>query len=177
MKQSIRKPMRRALIVPITSMKACICILSIVLLSCNGQKKPAMGNEVAKSQTQTMVNDPLTFILQDSYAGTDTEETLVIRNEKSLRSFFSKINSTRKPGIPVPMVDFSKELIVVYCSGSQQGEGMPRLEMVEETDTEMTLQMSLETTQKLKNSTATISPFSVYKMPLTSKSVVFKAMK
>ncbi len=167
--------MKHGSITPLINVRLWMGILSITLLSCNGQKKPAM--EQGETKSQTMVNNPLTFILDDSYAGTDTEETLVIRNEKSLRSFFSKINSTRKPGIPVPNVDFSTEMIVVYCSGTQQGNGMPRLEMLQETDTEMILQMSSEVTEKSKKSTATISPFSVYKIPLTTKSVVFKAIK
>ncbi len=175
MKRFIKKPIRQGLTIPSASITVSICILSITLLACNGQKKPAMENEVVKSQAQT--NSPLILVLEDNYAGTDSEETLVIKNEKSLRSFFSKINKTRKPGIPVPVVDFSKETILVYCAGEQQNNGMPRLTIVDETDTEMTLQMGSETIKNAKSTSATISPFSMYKMSSTSKSIVFKAIK
>ncbi len=144
--------------------------LFAVLVSCNGQKKSMMN------QTNEVAN-PLTLVVQDNYATTDTEETLVIKNEKSLRAFFAKINRTRKPGIPVPEVDFTKDFILVYCSGKQQGGAVATLSMIAETEETIVLGKE-EVFQKDKGSSpAVVSPFSVYKMPLTKKEITFKELE
>ncbi|NHF61092.1 hypothetical protein FK220_017200 [Flavobacteriaceae bacterium TP-CH-4] len=128
------------------------------------------------SEVQEQDNDRLTLVLQDNYAATDTQETMVITDDKSLRKFFSRINRTRKPGIPVPQVDFSKELILIHCAGEQHGNGMPMLTMLNETKEEIVIGMGKTQKKSEKGSTATTRPFSVYKMPLTKKEITFKTM-
>ena len=160
--------------VPTASIRLVFLALITVFLSCNGQKKSAMVNTM---EAQEQDNDRLTLVLQDNYAATDTQETMVITDEKSLRKFFSRINRTRKPGIPVPQVDFSKELILIHCAGEQQGNGMPVLTMLNETEEEIVIGMGKTQKKSKKGSTATIRPFSIYKMPLTNKEITFKTMK
>ncbi len=140
-----------------------------ILLACNGQKKAA-----ADDIDEQVSDSPLTLIMQENYAGTDTVATHIIESQKSLAKFFAKINMTRKPGIPVPQVDFSKDLVVIYCSGNQGNGTKPLLGLSAETDSELVLEMS---NKKDDETSATVSPFSIYKMPLTSKKINFKAVE
>ena len=141
-----------------------------IILSCNGQKKTAMKDK----NDMEAGKEKLTLLLQDNYSGMDVAETLVIKDVKALKSFYSKINRTRKPGIPVPEVDFTKEMILIHCSGEQMDGKQVKLSVEEENDLEVIIRTSVKKTQKSGTSLALISPFSVYKMPLTQKEVTFK---
>ena len=141
-----------------------------IIMSCNGQKKAAMKDK----NDMEVGKEKLTLLLQDNYSGMDVAETLVIKDVKGLKSFYSKVNRTRKPGIPVPEVDFTKEMILIHCSGEQMDGTQVTLSVEEENDLEVIIRTSVKKTQKSGTSSALISPFSVYKMPLTQKEVTFK---
>jgi len=144
------------------------------MLSCNGQKKMAEHQAVNN-------NGQLTLVDQNNYSGVDSTETMVITNAKALKLFYSRINRTRKPGLPVPEIDFSKNMVVVLCSSDEVLENGHGLSVFEETDTEMVFGRSKETKNEnsasSSNSTTLVSPFFVYKMPLTEKKVSFQKME
>ena len=151
-------------------MKYLSLFIFAIILSCNGQKKAAMKDKNGMNEG----NEKLTLLLLDNYSGTDVAETLVIKDVKALKSFYSKINRTRKPGLPVPEVDFTKEMILVHCSGEQTNGKHALLSVMEENEKEVIISTSLEKSEKSGTSSALISPFSVYKMPLTQKEITFK---
>lgn len=141
------------------------------MLSCNGQKKMA-------EQQKTDDNGQFTLIDQNNYSGADSTETMVIRNAKALKLFYSRINRTRKPGLPVPEIDFSQHMVIVLCSSDEFSKNESGLSVLEETDTEMVFGRSnasrSEHSTSSSNPTTLVSPFFVYKMPLTEKKVSFK---
>ena len=141
-----------------------------IILSCNGQKKVPMDNESEVKES----GEKLTLLLQDNYSGADVAETLVIKDVKALKSFYSKINRTRKPGLPVPEVDFTKEMILIHCMGEQTNGKQALLSVIEENEKEVVISTSVKKSEKSSTSSALISPFSVYKMPLTHKEITFK---
>lgn len=142
-----------------------------IILSCNGQKKAAMNDK----NDMNVGNEKLTLLLQDNYSGSDVAETLVIRDVKALKSFYSKINRTRKPGLPIPEVDFTKEVILVHCSGEQTNGKHALLSVTAENEKQVIVRTSVDKSEKSSAFSALISPFSVYKMLLTSKEIIFKA--
>lgn len=144
-----------------------VVIMMFLLLSCNGQKKVSEEKDM-KNQTAG-----LELLHSDANSGAEDSETLIITNTKALKSFYSKVNRTRKPGLPIPDVDFEKEMVIITCSGPRTDGSLPLLKFREETDS----QIMLETTVKTgpANSQGTTSPFSLYKMPLTDKEIVFEA--
>ncbi len=148
-----------------------VILTGLLILSCNGQKKTAMDSD----SDETATDSQLTLLAEAGYAPTDSVETHVFTSSKSLSKFFSKINRTRKPGIPVPDVDFSKDMVIIYCAGIDGNGTKPTLLVAEETDTEMVLGMNnIENKEK---PVSTVSPFSIYKMPNTTKNIRFKAME
>lgn len=142
-----------------------------IILSCNGQKK-VVEQEKANETGQ------LTLIDRNNYSGVDSTETMVITSAKALKLFYSRINRTRKPGLPVPEIDFSKEMVVVLCSTDEFSNNERGLSVLEETDTEMVFGrpyvVKNKNSSSSSNPTTLVSPFFVYKMPLTEKKVTFK---
>lgn len=138
-----------------------------IILSCNGQRK------VVKNSENNGDDAPLTLILQDNYSGIDSSGTMIIKDSKALKSFYSKVNKTRKPGLPVPEIDFSKEMVLVLCSGTQNKGSLPSLKLKKETEDEIIFRTVQKTDGSKSVSTASISPFCIYKMPMTSKAIRF----
>ncbi len=133
--------------------------------ACNGQKKTALQKETVA------MNDQLQLLVSDDHSGADVSENLIIRDTKALREFYSKINMTRKPGLPVPEIDFKKEMVIITCSGERNDGSSPVLSVEEVTDSQMVLSTSLKSATK-NSAQAITSPFSIYKMPLTDKEIV-----
>ena len=148
-------------------MKSYLITVLFIIISCNAQKTVTDSN----SESQIKSDNPMVLILQDQSANFDTVETMVIKDQKRLKSFYSKINKTRKPGLPIPEIDFTKEMIVVHCSGEQNKDGSISLSINEETKTEIILVSKFEGQTKVPVLVKT-NPFCVYKMTLTDKNVV-----
>lgn len=115
-------------------------------------------------------DNDLTLVVSDSYSGMETPETLIIKDAKSLTKFYSLINRTRKPGLPVPNIDFSKEMIIVRCGGTIREGTTPELYVKDRTEEQITL--GIHTSSSVAGSTAVTTPFSLYKMPLSKAEVV-----
>lgn len=137
-----------------------IVLVGSLQSSCTSQKTSVL------QETQ---NDTMELVLQDDYSGMVEEGILVIKDEKSLKRFFSKINRTRKPGLEIPAVDFTREMLVVWCPGETQNP-YQGLQFKNETTDVYTLE-KINPSTNVKQS-AIISPFMVYKFPLSNKRVV-----
>ncbi len=137
-----------------------------LLFACNGQKKASTENEVLA------MDAGLELLITDNHSGAEFSETLVIKNVKALQLFYSQINRTRKPGLPVPQIDFNKEIVVITCSGERNDGSVPVIRLKEETSSQMILFTELKTLEN-NTSPAITSPFSIYKMRLTDKEVIF----
>ncbi|MBT2163220.1 hypothetical protein [Zobellia barbeyronii] len=147
-------------------MKSILLVLILLFSSCKGQEK-AVGND-GVAQTP----DQLQLIEKDNYSGSDEEEFVVIKDVKTLQEFYSKVNRTRKPGLPVPQIDFTKEMLVIYCAGKRQNSFEPRLFVTKESEKDLVLGVKNESQKK--TSTSITTPFSVYKLPLTQKKIILE---
>ena len=120
--------------------------------------------------------EDLVLLDHDDFTNIDAFETRVIRDAKSLNKFYGEINKTRKPGLPVPMVDFSKDMLVLVCLGEQKGEKKLVLSKLTETDQGMTI--AVEVLEKEKDGEIAVQPmyfpFYLYKMPLVDKDLTFQ---
>ena len=118
----------------------------------------------------------MVLIDHDDFVNIDVFGERVIRDAKSLRKFYAEINKTRKPGLPVPVVDFSQELVILVCLGEQKGGKTPVLSKLKETDAEISMALELVEQKKEEATTvqATNFPFYLYKMPLVDKTITFQ---
>jgi len=92
--------------------------LVLALFSCKSQKSSSAL--------------PLELIVTEDYSGAEEEEIIIVRTEKELHSFFAKVNRTRKPGLPIPVIDFTKDLLIIWCSDKSYTT-VPELIVKEET--------------------------------------------
>ncbi len=120
--------------------------------------------------------EDMVLLAHEDFTNIDAFETRVIRDAKSLNKFYGEINKTRKPGLPVPMVDFTKDMLVLLCLGEQKGEKKLVLSKLTETDQGMTI--AVEVLEKEKDGEIAVQPmyfpFYLYKMPLVDKDLTFQ---
>ena len=105
------------------------------------------------------------------------EEIQLIRKQEGLKRFMAEINKTRKPRLPIPQVDFGKELVVIYCSGKTSVAEIPRLYRLAESDDQLILGIVKQQAVPESSQTASLLPFSLYTLPLTEKEIVLEKSK
>jgi hypothetical protein len=119
----------------------------------------------------------LQLVLADSYSGVEHSEFRVIRDSKTLKHFFLQINRTRKPGLPIPEVDFGKELLLIYCSGITLGVGEVGLCIIEDSRDDIVVGLKEGPLSEQQDQNVTTTPFCIYRMPLTPKKISFQKKK
>ncbi|SRR6056297_2018469 len=144
-------------------LKLLITLLWLPLLSVSSCKN------LNRIPIQEMNASVIELILQDDYSGAVKEEVLLIKNQKSLQSFFAKINRTRKPGLPIPEIDFQKDMLLIFCEGETT---MASLGLGLEKETAEAYVLSKISPKKKAKNSAVTSPFLVYKLPLSDKKVI-----
>lgn len=166
MKRSMKKHIRPVLTLPI-DMRIFLVSLLLVCLSCKSQKKGNQNNE-----EKVQMEKPI-LVMEDSYSNIDSSQISIITDQKALQKFFVQVNKTRKPGLPVPEVDFSKEMLILICAGEQQGTYEPNVTILELDDENLTINVE----RKLPSDslqTAISTPFFLYKMPISEKKVTIR---
>lgn len=143
-------------------------LAEICLVSCKVQKENA--------QMRTEGSSKITLVDKDSHGGFLQYRDMVVRDSKSLAKFYVKVNKTRKPRLPVPDIDFTKDLAIIICTGEQKGQVELEVSRSKETANEVVVEVKgIEpTTSKTERSSAISYPFYLYKMPHTTKTVRLK---
>lgn len=136
----------------------------LLFSSCKGQKNTTAENIKGFPGME--------LIMEENYSGSEVEETLIIKDQKSLVDFFGKINRTRKPGLPIPEVNFTRETLFIWCAGAEVTE-MPELYLAQETKDAYILSKD-QKNNKTETKTVT-SPFRIYKLPNNSKHIRFES--
>jgi len=142
--------------------KYVICVLSAAIIQLNSCKSTAQSN-LQESNEMGMK-----LLLNENYSGFEQEEYILIKNQKELNAFYGKVNRTRKPGLTPPSIDFNAEMVLIWC-GDNSASHYANLEM-HETDDFLELH-KLKTTASKEENSFIVSPFSVYKLPLSTKTL------
>ncbi len=88
-----------------------VLIIFLSLLNCKGTT-----NNVIASNNEKKTMDFETLLVE-SQSNFEEQTTLKITNTETLKQVYSTINSTRKPGFPIPEVDFAKYDLVFFSLG------------------------------------------------------------
>ncbi|MFC4097915.1 hypothetical protein [Euzebyella saccharophila] len=140
----------------------------LVLTSCNAQKNTAVNSYSHKDEKA------LSRVLVDYHDASAFDRTMVIRDKKALTKFFSSVNRTRKPGLAVPQIDFSKNMLVVHFFGFTERTENLGLSVMEETESTILLEENSDT-QINSDATSRMLPFGVFKLPSSLKEIRVKA--
>ena len=164
-----KERIKRVTNLPISMIRGLLMMLLLLGLACKSQEKSKMS----ESQQTTQSSD-LILLAADNYGGSENADFRVIRDMKTLRQFFGQVNKTRKPGLPVPEVDFSREIVILHCPGKMFNGDTSRLIIKENTPGQLVLtREGVEVKQKKENGALTM-PFSLYKLPLTEKEIILQ---
>ena len=102
-------------------------ILSILLLvfslSCKCKKKTSDNttNLTKKEVKETSI--PYKILFNNDHSNIKDEKNMVIKNVSDLKAIYASINSTRRPGLPLPKVDFNKEEVLGIFLGEKSSAG------------------------------------------------------
>lgn len=155
----MKKFMRELLKVDLRMLKIPITLLGCILLFftlCKGQQ----NNLESKSNS-------LQLIVEDNYGGSELEEILVLRNQKDLMNYFSILNRSRKPGFPVPEIDFTKEMVIAWSPGEMNDNSQLQIKSVNNKN--LIVEKRLIASKNLP--TTVIRPIHIYKLPTKVDSV------
>ncbi len=139
-----------------------ICLLLVIILQLNSCKT------TAQHSLQESNNKGMELLLNENYSGFEKEEYILIKSQKELNAFYGKINRTRKPGLTPPEVDFNSEMILIWC-GDNSASNYANLTLNE--DDEFLGIRKLKSKTSKEESKLVVSPFSIYKLPLSAKSL------
>lgn len=117
---------------------------------------------------------PLTLVLADSYGGAEEESLQVFRSQGGLQKFFAQVNKTRKPGLAVPVIDYTKNMVLVYSPGKTPAGALPGLTTLGEKEGNILVGTKKSGEQTNNASAALTQPFAIYTMPRTDKEVVLQ---
>ncbi|WP_127140780.1 hypothetical protein [Flagellimonas marinaquae] len=152
-------------------MRHLFLIALIGLISCKAQKEAhsTMGDAI----------EGLVLLDHDNFTTIDTFQIREIRDFKTLNKFYREINKTRKPGLPVPMVDFTKDMLVLVCLGEQQGKKEVALSQLRQNETETWIAVDVWDVQQEEGVSIQpmYFPFYLYKMPLVDKTLHFQRVE
>lgn len=143
---------------------------ALVLTSCNAQKSTVVHDDSHKDEKA------LSRVLVDYHDASAFDRTMVIRDKKALTKLFSSVNRTRKPGLPMPQIDFSKNMLVVHFFRFTERTEKLGLSIIEETESIIFLQEK-ETPQLDSSTTHNILPFGIFVLPSTVKEIRVKDHK
>lgn len=138
-------------------MKYVMVLFVFLTFSCKSQK------------TGGQMDDRLILLVQDGYIPVEEPETHIIQDAKALRAFYAQLNKTRKPGLPVPQVDFSTSSVLIACMGPIDTDALPKMYVNRETVDEFIISVGIP---EEKTSTSTkSSPFCIYTLSNMGKKV------
>ncbi len=129
--------------------------------------------------TDFVTQPPYKLIVKETTGGPATPQILVIKEPMALKRFYSKVNQTRRPGLAVPSVDFTKEFVLILCMGTMQTTGHEVSINKLENDKGKTLKILVEEKhpdKNLKLPKVFNEPFSVYVIQGNYKNIEFEKL-
>ena len=134
-------------------------LLSFCLGSCKSHEKLT---------ADTMENRGMELVMSGEYSGFEKEQVLKIDSKSELEELFGKINRTRKPGIPVPNIDFYSRSVIVRLKGTSTNN-KPDITLGKSSD--QTLTLHKVKADSSNETTAVLTPFFVYSIPKTTRDI------
>ncbi len=163
----------RATTLIIVSLATALVLISIFYIS---------STELSRFRTsEDKVKEMVLFetLAKGAYSGWTERAHLVIRDENTFGSVWSKVYSGASPAPPLPQVDFSREMVIAVFSGEKStgGYGIEIAEIINRSDIlevrviERTPGRGCFVTQALSR------PYHIVKLPLINKTVIFTESK
>ena len=114
------------------------------------------------------------LIESQSQGGYKLDENIVISNSIDLKLLYTKLNLSRKPGLPIPDVDFEKESIIAVFMGEKLTGGYAiSIESISKVS-KSSIEVKIKETNPGDMATMAItSPFAIYKVSISNAKTTF----
>ncbi|RRQ48862.1 hypothetical protein DZC72_14470 [Maribacter algicola] len=113
-------------------------------------------------------NNEMELILSGDYSGVEKEQLIKIDDQVAFEEFFGQINKTRKPGIPIPDIDFETKSVLLRLKGTSTNN---KSDIALGISSNETLLFNKIKTNSRNETTAVLTPFFIYTIPKTTKSL------
>lgn len=145
-----------------------IFLLSIVLLFSTCKSGQPLDKESPSSV-------PFQVLISASQSNIEEPQRKIITSQKELEAIFAEINKTRKPGIPIPEIDFNTET-VAFVNMGQASTGGHAVTVHNIDKTANTVVIYLDETSPKPGDNATMvitTPFTMVKLKKQNLPIVF----
>ena len=148
-------------------MKSLFILIVILFSACK-------GGQPVKDDTPSDV--PFQVLITASQSNIEEPQRKIIDNQKELESLFAEINKTRDPEIPIPEIDFDKEIIAFVNLGQTSTGGYTiTVENIEMTKNEVVIHTGGTSPKPRDNVTMVITtPFAIVKLNKQILPIVFE---
>jgi len=105
-----------------------VLLLMATLFSCKTkekcvQKDTKMTEKESTQKGKGTANTIYKVLLSESHGGYKEAKQFVINDNQALSQVYMKLNMMRKPGIPVPKIDFDKNTVLALFLGTKTAGG------------------------------------------------------
>lgn len=111
-------------------------------------------------------------MLEGNNSNHEIQEAIIVESEEAMQEMMAQINSTRKPGLKIPSVNFKKEALI-FAYGGQKSTGGFSVEVTEVRNEKSLLHFNFELI-KAEGDMATMSittPFKIIKVERDDKKI------
>ena len=117
-------------------------------------------------------------LANESHGGYETSKYLVIKNQEALQEVYGKVNMIRRPGLPIPKIDWKNEMVIALFMGQKNSGGysiiVDKITSLNNDTVEFLLK---ETKPEGMATTVICQPFYFCKVQRTDKEVIFKKVE
>jgi len=145
-------------------------VVLVLCYACSAQQAVTTNLIIPSQSAKT----ELILLLEERYGGPENSSTQIISSEKELKKFLGFINKTRKPGLRLPKIDFTKNQVLISCAGITSEPKTPVLEVFFEDENTIVIEEKFAKYDLSADNKSVTSPFVIYKLPVLSKKISFK---
>jgi len=147
-------------------------LLTLVILSCSSTINIDVPIKSENNANQLLFE----VLVEDQIGGYTTPEIRVVKGRESLLKVYGQVNKSRKPGFPIPDIDFSRETIVAVFMGKKNtgGYGVAVEEVREEKGKLIVAIKETKPSSGAMAITVITQPFCIVKINSSNKELVFE---
>ncbi len=146
-------------------------LLLVFSISCKCNKKTTNN---ANNLTIKEISIPYKILFNNEHSNIKEKKNVVIKNITDLKVIYASINSTRRPGLPLPKVNFKKEKVLGLFLGEKSSSGYQiQIDSIQNNGKEIVVNYKINTPKRMASMVIT-QPTLLILIPKTNLPIKFK---
>lgn len=145
--------------------KCLLLLLAVSFINCKGKKMDSPEKAFGIQSYYELIHE-------GSNSNHEEMEVIVVDSQEQMAELYAQINSTRKPGLTIPNVDFKKEVLIFAYAG-QKSTGGYNIDIteIEDKEDEKIFLFELKSPQGEMVTMSITSPFKIIKVTHEDKKI------